>query len=240
MTGSVLLFTAYNRLNYFRQSLGSWTGVPEMADWHVRFSIDASPDARVMAREAEEFISRNELPDASIEVRSANLGVLRHPWVAFEEAFADGYDFALRAEDDLVVANDVLRCTAFMRDQFAADPSVACVNLASYEDGAQSLVWLRNEFNPLIWGTWKDRWTQVIGPTWDHDYSTYNGTPGNQAGWDWNLNTRVLPQRGLKVAAPARSRVDNIGVWGTHSNPGTYFPLPHFQPVFEVPSYTVS
>lgn len=240
MTNSVLLFTAYNRLNYFRQALGSWAKVPEMQDWAVRFSIDASPDAPALAREAEEFISRNELPDASIEVRSTNLGVLRHPWTVFEEAFADGYDFALRAEDDLVVSNDVLRVTAAMRDHYAQDRTVACVNLASYEDGDPREVRLRNEFSPLIWGTWKDRWQQVIGPTWDHDYSTYNGTPGQQAGWDWNLNTRVLPSRGLKVAAPVRSRVDNIGVWGTHSNPDTYFPLPHFKPTYAVSSYTVT
>lgn len=240
MTGSALIFTAFNRMNYFHRALSSWNQVPELKDWHVRFSIDAGPDAEMMTKIARQFVYGNELTDARVVVRDENLGVLHHPWVVFEEVFADGFDFALRTEDDLIVSNDSLRCAAFLRDQYAAEPTVACVNLSSYEDGDPAAVRLRDEFNPLLWGTWKDRWQAVIGPTWDHDYSTNNGVAGVQAGWDWNLNTRVLPKAGLKVAAPLRSRVDNIGVWGRHSNPDTYFALPHFMQHYEVSSYTVS
>lgn len=240
MTGSALIFTAFNRINYFQRSLASWSMVPELQDWHVRFSIDAGPDSDQMEGRARQFISQNKVADAKVVVREENLGVLHHPWVAFQEVFAEGFDFALRAEDDQIVSNDVLRCAAFLRDQYLAEPSVACINLASYEDGDPGTVHLRSDFNPLLWGTWKDRWEQIIGPTWDHDYSTNNGVAGVEAGWDWNLNTRVLPQEQLKVAAPLRSRVDNIGIWGVHSNPDTFFHLPGFQPRYEVSSYTVS
>jgi hypothetical protein len=96
------------------------------------------------------------------------------------------------------------------------------------EPHKDSLIFVTDLFNPLIWGLWKDRWVDVVRDTWDHDYSTYNGTPGNQAGWDWNLNTRVIPNLGLKCSLPLQSRVSHIGVVGTHGRIENFKETPSF------------
>ena len=64
--------------------------------------------------------------------------------------------------------------------------------------------------------------------TWDRDYSTYNGSPGFETGWDWNLDTRVFPAHGLVAVAPRVSRVRNIGEVGERGTPEDLVPAPSF------------
>lgn len=234
----VLLFTAYNRVPYFQQALHSWEAVEQLHSWPIRFSIEPGENAAQMVDEALEFVHRTGHQDAEVVIQPRKLGVLEHPFFGFQQLFEAGADFVLRAEDDLIVSNDVLQFFDYCADRFRDSPEVAAVNASSYQtSGDPAQVHLREEFNPLIWGTWRDRWTEVIAPTWDHDYSTFDIKPGFQAGWDWNLKNRVLPSRNLVVAAPVRSRVDNIGLWGTHSTPDTWFSLPGFQPEYAVEKF---
>ena len=149
--------------------------------------------------------------------------MLHNPWVGFERLFmAQNYDFVVRTEDDLVVSADILEYFDWASCKFQNNPRVATVNAFCYNDGPSDEVALAERFSPLVWGTWSDRWEGLLGPTWDHDYSTYNGEPGNQAGWDWNINTRLFPQHRLLGCFPLASRVHNIGVHGTHSQPPNY------------------
>jgi hypothetical protein len=136
-----------------------------------------------------------------------------------------------------VVSDDTLEYFEWASTVYETHPRVAAVCGYTEEQGPLDGVVLEKRFSPWIWGTWRDRWRKLIGPTWDHDYSTYNGHPGNQSGWDWNLNTRIYPEYGLYTAFPTSSRVQNIGVFGVHGTPGNFETSPSFQPIYGQSEY---
>lgn len=216
-----IFLTAYNRPHYLRLALESWQNVRGLDDWDIFVQIE--PNA--FAEEQKDMIHEafRLHPAVEVVVNPQVYGVLHNPWVGFEHLFrARGFDFVVRTEDDLVVSADILEYFDWASEEFQNNESVATVNAYTTRDGAAEDVSLVPIFSPLVWGTWEDRWDGLFGPTWDHDYSTYNGVPGIQSGWDWNINTRLFPQHDLLACFPHASRVHNIGVHGTHSLPSNY------------------
>lgn len=234
-----LFLTAFNRPDYLRDSLVSWESVQGLEEWHFLATIEPSSFQEEVSDIIRDFAGRRGV-EIELTINPERYGVLRHPWVVFERLFSEGFDFVVRTEDDIVVSDDALRFFEWSSEWFEHDPTVATVNAfntATSDPSRPEIVQRSSQFSPLVWGTWRDRWEQVIGPTWDHDYSTFNGVPGNQSGWDWNLNTRVLPQRGLHCAVPLAPRSDHIGVVGTHGTPSNFFRHPHFQPSWGSPEF---
>lgn len=235
-----IAFTAYNRVGYLARVLESWSNVRGMEDWFFYFSIDPSNKSDIIANMFSQFIVDHKLPYAQVVVNPHKYGVLHHPWVAFENLFSSGSEFVMRVEDDLLVSDDFLEYTDWARHTFQLHDEVAAV--VGYVDdyyGSESDVFVQPKFSPWNWGTWKDRWDFIIRDTWDHDYSTYNGRPGFQAGWDWNLDTRVFPARGKSCVYPAQSRVQNIGQTGTHAMPSDFPQSRSYKPAFGEVDYTL-
>lgn len=221
-----ILFTAYDRLRYLQASFDTWHDVRGLKDWYVLFSIDPSDITLHIVQECEEFAFHAGLDFYDIRVNDERLGVLEHPYQGLGDLFEDN-DFVVRAEDDLLVSDDILEYFTWAATRFAHDNDVANVGAFSRTDGSSHEVLRDQHFNPLTWGTWADRWEDFIEPTWDRNYSTNNGTPGIEAGWDWNL-TRQYAARGKYAVAPAASRVQNIGIVGTHSTPEVFEQSPSF------------
>lgn len=222
-----LFLTAYNRPNYFSQVLDSWSKVRGLDSWDIYISLEPSTSWREQELAAYEAFSWHD--NVEVVVNKEILGVLHHPWVGFQHLFIDrGYDFVVRAEDDLVVSADILEFFEFASSEFKDNESVAAVVAYTDEEGEADTVRLSQGFGPWVWGTWFDRWEGLIGPTWDHDYSTNSGIPGHKSGWDWNLNERIFPQHQLLSVVPTRSRVHNIGVVGTHAVAADYHSSPSF------------
>lgn len=212
-----LFLTAYNRVAYLQQTLHSWETVRGLKDWHLVVMIEPSVVQDQIQEEVLYFCERLGLTDYQIYVNPERYGVLHHPWVGFERLLGPGvYDFVVRAEDDLVVSDDILEFFEWASEEYRDDPSVATVQAYSEGSGGASEVELLPAFSPWVWGTWRNVWRNLIGPTWDHDYSTFNGSPGHQSGWDWNLNTRIFPNKNLRSVTPRLSRSNNIGVHGIH------------------------
>lgn len=223
-----LFITAFNRPDYLHESLQSWKQVRGLEDWDIFAQIE--PNA--LAEEQVDMIHKAFQYHQNVKavINPQLYGVLHNPWVGFERLFSEGYDFVVRTEDDLVVSADILEYFDWAAERFKNNARVATVNAYTMREGSSSEVALVPTFSPLVWGTWSDRWEGLIGPTWDHDYSTHNGIPGVQAGWDWNLNTRIFPQHQLLACFPLASRVHNIGLVGTHSLPENYQTSPSFRP----------
>lgn len=221
-----LFITAANRPEYFRETMNSWRKVRGFYDWHVFVRLE--PTDRVPEHNA--IIEELEHEKIHVQVNPQVYGVLHHPWVGFEELFRL-FEFVVRAEDDLLVSDDVLEFFEWASETYRDDQEIAAVVAHSKEDTQYHIESIRrdDQFSPWVWGTWQDRWAEYISDTWDHDYSTYNGSPGNQAGWDWNLDTRVLPSLGKKVIHPVSSRVKNIGVYGVHGTPDNFVTSENFQ-----------
>lgn len=225
------MFTVYDRVNYFQQTLYTWRDVRGLQDWDVVFSIEPSPVLHNMLEEIQLFIEDTGI-DATIIVNPERYGVLHHPWVALQNLFInDSYDFVVRAEDDLIVSDDILEYFSWAAEQYKDDDDVATVHGMSFDQHGENPERVARVagFNPWIWGTWREHWLEYISPSWDHDYSTFNVYPGNQSGWDWNLNTRVFPALKFVGIYPEVSRVDNIGVYGTHGTQENYQPSPSFR-----------
>lgn len=224
-----LFLTAYNRPDYLAQTLESWARVRGLGRWHIVFRVEPSDVQDEILSLIDAFEQKADLASIETILNPERYGVLHHPWVGFEDLFGH-FDFVARTEDDLLVATDILEYLEWASEHFQFDADVAAVlGYASGEAGASAAdVVVEQWFSPLVWGTWRHRWVDVIRDTWDHDYSTFNGTPGNQAGWDWNLNTRVLPSLGLLCAHPAVSRSNHIGVHGVHGTAENFRITPSF------------
>ncbi len=223
-----IVFTAYNRPRYLQATLASWAAVRGWQDATRHMFLEPGPAASHMLTIAR-------LHGLAVHHNPVRHGVLHNPWVALQDAFATE-EFAILAEDDIVVSDDILEYFTWARDRFATDGGVlaVCANTKAATSQDDNLVLRGRHFDPLVWGTWRDRWTDVLRDTWDHDYSS--GTREHpQSGWDWNINLRVLGNR--DVLWPASSRSNHIGAHaGTHTTllsfPGSVSPTfrPHRPP----------
>lgn len=209
-----VFLTAYNRPEYLKRTLDSWSRVRGLSEWSFVAVIEPSPFEDQIVDIFKEF-QQDSCPHLQIIVNPQRYGVLHNPWVWFEQLFQD-HEFVVRAEDDLIVSEDILEFFSWASAIYQNDSDVATVCAFSGFDGDESLVLKHPSFSAWVWGTWKDRWSALIGPTWDHDYSTFTGSPGEKSGWDWNLNVRIFPLHRLVSVIPEQSRVNNIGVYGVH------------------------
>lgn len=226
-----VFLTAYNRPHYLEDTLKSWKEVRGLIDWDIYVQIEPND----FAEEQAEMVRKafHDHPNVEIVINPQVYGVLHNPWVGFERLFsAKNYDFVVRAEDDLVVSADILQWFDWVADTYKNDARIATAHAFTHDGGDPASVQLSTVFSPWVFGTWQDRWQGLIGPTWDHDYSTYNDFPGYQSGWDWNLNTRIFPQHKLRSAVPTGSRVHNIGYLGTHAQPHDYVTSDSFKSDF--------
>lgn len=229
MGNRAVLFTIYNRPEYLAPVLESWDRVRNLADWTIQFRFEPSNRLHEVSDLVEQFVRRNALTKVERMVHPERLGVLLCPWVGFEDLFSR-HDFVVRAEDDLLVSDDFLTFFEHADRVYARNRSIGAVCAASqHGTGVPREVYRETSFSPWGWGTWRDRWTGLIGPTWDKNYSTFNGYPGHQSGWDWNLNTRIFPEHCMYTIYPFSSRVQNIGIHGTHGTAENHKPLPTFR-----------
>lgn len=225
-----LLLTAFDRPAYLAPVLDAWAEVRGLHDWHLRVAVEPSGVRDEVVALVEAFVARTGHEDTEVVLNRTRLGVLENPYAHLDTLFRAGHGFVVRTEDDLLVADDVLELFDHVADAYADDAAVATAHAFSDEPrgaGAEELA-RTDAFCPWVWGTWHDRWRDLVGPTWDRDYSTYNVSPGFETGWDWNLNTRVFPAHGVGAVAPRVSRVQNIGAVGEHGTPDDLVPAPTF------------
>lgn len=214
-----ILLTAHNRPDYLADVLDSWSTVRGLRDWDFVISIDEvnTEECREVILLAQ-FFQNKKHSNVHILRQSPKLGVLKHPYVVLDSLF-DTYDFILRTEDDLIVSDGILEYFEYAAETFEHMPDVKSVHgYNGSPEGKEQVIFAAQGFNPWSFGTWRTSWSD-LRDNWDLDYSTYNGTPGNQAGFDWNFNTRVYPQNEWFGVYPEVSRVKNIGLHGVHGTP---------------------
>lgn len=217
-----LVFTAYNRPRYFEEVLYTWAQVRGFRDWNPVVFLEPSDQAARMGTLAR-------LAGVPVHRNDRRLGVLTNPWTALDTAFADGADFVVLAEDDLLPSSDALEYFTWAATEHAGTDVIAvcAASLAPCAAPEQEHhVTLSGTFCSQLWGTWASTWAELLRDTWDHDYSS--GSP-HEAGWDWNIYRRLVP--GRRVLHPVASRVTHIGRFGgQHTTEATF-------PASQLPTY---
>jgi hypothetical protein len=203
------------RQKYLRASINSWARARGAED--VRFAFCLEPPGTFPVAEFQGFLQRSFADRWVIYENERVLGCLRNTRQAMDLAQALSQDyagqdgFAIVAEEDVEVADDVLEYFAWARDAYRQDEgTVAVCAHARRSTAADAHAVVRAAwFAPLIWGTWADRWKSVIMPAW----GPLEGS-GNTESWDNNLQ-QLLSRTGRRSVFPVRSRSLHIGEMST-------------------------
>ena len=222
MVGAVVMTVSSDRPSYLRTTLDSWKSVRLISEWPFRFHIEPSSRRSMCVDIINQWIDETGLSDVDLIYNSSRLGVLRNPWHALENAFVSGAEFALLAEEDIIVSSDILEYVSEVGRRYCSSSEVLAICASNFGNGTdRSITYLAPDFCPLIWGTWSDRWFNILRDTWDLDYSTGNAD-GSQAGWDWNIKMRLIPRLSMVCAHAEVSRALHIGEYGVHMLPADF------------------
>ncbi len=227
-----VMCTAWRRPYYFRRVLESWAAADGI-DQIRRFVITLGPTDRyaeqmdLIAEMSPRFPCGLEiLPQSEHAIRGDGIRKPFGPHRAIAEAITycftyPGVGFVVAGEEDVAVSSDVLSYMRWAATEFQHDPRVliACAHSKGGQgwdlqtparDGAadQEAVRLIRYFNAWGWGTWRDRWETVLEPEWDWDCNL--GGPV-RSGYDWTIQTRILPKHKMRCVVPDASRSQNIG-----------------------------
>lgn len=226
----IVTFTVNNRPDYLRQTLESWARVRGARD--VTFMFSCEPGCPEAVKVCEEFVVGHEFGGV-ITVNQRRQGVLGNPYAALSRAFSTAEsedDFAILAEEDMVVSPDVLEYFTACQS-FRLEPEVLGVTTYQHHEQPGGLAgvgpadWTRDDqWHFWVWGTWWNRWRALLKYDWDTTYEENGGGP-NQRGWDWKIrNTLICPGGvGMKMIAPSLCRSQHIGQYGgSHCTPDQF------------------
>lgn len=213
--------TAWKRPYYLEQTLAAWErarGFDQLYNFWIK--VGASPRLPEVRKVMNDFADRADTRQVVFQEDDGTLGPWRTNAEAISLAFKDpAVNFVFMAEEDILVADDVLELITWAKEEFAGDPEVLVVNAHSRcgqgwdgpdvkddPDADPAIVRLIPYFNQWGWGTWRDRFERVLLPQWDYD-----GTSGHpmQSGHDWNIHLRSM--RGHVAVTPDASRTQHIG-----------------------------
>jgi hypothetical protein len=202
----VIAFTVSGqRENYLKRALESWSKVRGIESAGLVFCVE--PARSFPLDDFRRWVS-GTFPVAAVRPNPRVYGCLRNTKQAFDSAFHMGARLAVMAEEDLVVAADILEYLTWAAVQYEQDQSVTavCCHVKESESRDDSLVVKVPWFNPLVCATWKDRWEGLWRPSWR---PWEGGLDQNQA---WDNNLRLVLARAKKTSVfPVQSRVMHIG-----------------------------
>lgn len=201
------------RDSYLKRALESWARVRGVQDTAMLFCAEPQPAFAV-----EDFTGwvQRTFRRGQVIANEEVLGCLENTRQAFTAAFAAGARLAVMAEEDLVVSADVLEYLAWAGHEYERDCEVSmlCSHVKDSKSKDAGAVTRASWFNPLVCATWRDRWEELLLPTWGR---WQEGVEGNQA-WDNNLRV-VLREAGKVSIFPVVSRVSHIGLTSTIYSP---------------------
>lgn len=220
----IIAFTVHNRADYLRDTLESWSRVRGIERHHLFFSCEPGfPESAEVAKSVD-------FAPSTTYVRGARQGVLANPRAAFASAFnrRDCGNFAVLAEEDMVVSPDVLEYFAWCQ-RYGPDATVLGVTTYQHHKqrgglaGVGTADWSRdNQWHFWVWGTWFDRWVRLLKWNWDTTYEENGGGP-MQRGWDWKFRNTLVIGKGMRMIAPAMCRSQHIGrLGGAHCTPDQF------------------
>jgi hypothetical protein len=235
-----VMVTARSRPEYLVRTLGSWGGARHTGELHsFTIALGQSDMQQDMLLLMDSFDEEAHFSKQGIRLLpdSTRAAVAHGMHTAIAEAVTESFtdskvEFVIAGEEDVVVSSDVLEYMNYGMEMFRNDHVVLAV--CAHDVGGTgwdvpgvgqrsalahpARVRLRHYFNPWVWGTWRDRWENVLLPRWEYCNPPVAGT-----GWDWNIATSVLPRGEYFCLVPDASRSQNIGEHGgVYSTPDIF------------------
>lgn len=216
---TILAFTCADRPQYLKPTLDSWLKTNLSLLSSVHFFIEPTDKRHECVAVIDEFAAKSPVPVIK-HFNKEKLGVLRNPWHLFDHCFRiEGAIFTILGEDDFLVSPDILDFfwgTSRWNLHGDEKTMAICAKWVGDKADKNPATWHRvTEFTGNIWGTWPHVWNKYLKDTWDFDYSS-GKEDESPAGWDWNLQLRVMPKNDLHCIVPTASRSKHIGITGVH------------------------
>jgi len=207
--------SAYNRPEYTQRSLAAIFGAKGFSK--ERYKIFAAMD-----RQGDSSFNMDVLKvfqDFGINPSIVPLkyGCNYTVKAALQLAWKDNPDFVLMIEDDIIISDDALMYVEWAAEKYKDDTSVRTVGLwghnngymlnAPLEEKERGKVMRQNYFTCWGWGTWKDRWEEMLA-TWT------TGGDSHNTSWDVIVSSHLAERVEI---LPSISRAYNCGEdGGTH------------------------
>lgn len=198
-----VVLTASHRPGYLSEVLDSWFRARGIDGYKVIVRVE--PGSRAVLEVLENWRHRLDL---DVRVNERRLGVRMNPFQAIDDAFEADASFVVYGEDDVIVADDILEMYEWAARKNPADALgvIATQRWIPYSAGQENDVTLLPYFAATGWGTWIDRWYDVLRPGWER---------GDSRGWDWWIVDHLLGRWNFLMPVYARSQ--HIGLeGGTH------------------------
>lgn len=189
------------RPRYLYRCLESWSQVRGIRDAYLVLALEpVHPLSQFPIGQVRSYMARTFPGHHEITVASEPQGCTPNTRRALARAFQVA-DFAILAEEDIEVADDVLEYFAYaQRYQGSPDVLAVCANTREHGDGTEADVFTAPWFSPLVWGTWRGRHDDILAPAWAQRDVPWDGTA-----------KEVLSTRQMLGVFPAWSRALHFG-----------------------------
>jgi len=224
---TTIAFTVYDREDYFKQVLESWSEVRNIENYNFVFKIEISEKLNKILDIIESFKNKtSSLIGIIVNDPKSGVGVNHYEalYLCFEELNSD---LVIMAEDDVIVSEDILEYFDYVFKKYKNDEEILTVCSHRYvETNSQELLIKEQSFDPWIWGTWKTKWKKYLKNDWDLEKFSLEGRL--VGGFDYHIVYKILPKYNLKSIFPSTTRSKHIGVEGTYATADYYFDNPYF------------
>jgi len=208
-----IAISAYNRPEYSQRSIAAIFGAKGFNPQKYRIfcAMDCHKDGSFNRDVYNIYEFFGIIPDVAEQKRGCNYNVKR----ALELAWEDNPDFVLMIEDDIIISDDSLQYIEWAADKYKNDHSVHTIGLWGHDKGPSlpvsekdyGKVMRQTYFTCWGWGTWKDRWKEMLA-TWT------TGDDSHETSWDVIVSSHLGE---MVEILPAISRAYNCGEHGgTH------------------------
>ena len=210
-----IAISAYNRPEYSRRSLAAIIGAKGFSPekYSIYCSIDCDANGEINPEVYNVYASYKG--PLTLEKAPIKLGCNYNVKAALELAWEDNPDFVLMIEDDIIISDDALEYIEWAAERYKQDTSVRTIGLWGHNN-QPSLPLSSNDYGKAMrqnyftcwgWGTWKDRWEEMLAK-WT------TGDDSHDTSWDVIVSSHL----GERVEIlPAISRAYNCGEYGgTH------------------------
>lgn len=232
MSLPVITFTTSDRPQYLREMLESWSKVEGVG----RYRMIANCEPGYRRNDSEYHLGTSafdeciqmcqEIDFAEVDVRvnTGHYGGPTNQWMAHRRASETDAEWWVIAEEDVIVAPDILDMFETMARRYRGRKDIAwmCATTHRFENGPQPPSpkgLFHGVVTTLVWAIWRDRWP-LLDEHWDFEYRLPEHVDGG--GWDWNFYGHVMPVHNVHAIKPSYSRTKHIGVTGNHSTEEIY------------------